>query len=67
MEITEYKIEKMNNRYRVTHLGIIVADGFVEKDMALHGVWVTNGSVSTDFYRVDEDGTIYLERKNENS
>ena len=67
MEVTEYKMEKMNNRYRVTHLGFIVADGFIGQDMALHGVWVTNGSVPTDFYKVDEDGTIYLERKNEDS
>jgi hypothetical protein len=67
METTEYKMEKMNNRYRVTHLGFIVADGFIEQDMALHGIWVINVSVPTDFYKVDEDGTIYLERKNENS
>ena len=59
MKKTNYKIIEVSNTYRVEEDGKIVVHGFPEKDMALHGIWVHEGSEPLDWYVYDDDGVVY--------
>ena len=52
-----YKIEPKGEQYMITSNGKIVAQGFGDKESALHSIWVIEGKNSNDFYR-EKDGIV---------
>ena len=57
--MSDLQVKKTGNTYSILNKKSgIQAIGFPTIDMALHGVWVLNGSNHSHWYDCAEDGTV---------
>ena len=58
--MSKLQVKKIDNTYSILNkeTTLIQASGFPTMDMALHGVWVLNGSDHSHWYDCAEDGTV---------
>jgi len=58
---TEMRIVDNGANFEVYQGEAIMAKGFPTRDMALHGIWVKEGSVATNWFYCDDEGTVFQE------
>lgn len=55
---TDYRVKQKGNGIAVFKEDSIVSQGFWNEDIALHSIWVINGSKPEDFYSLDGEVVI---------